>query len=200
MTAECIARHHHTRRTPVQARTACRRCRAGVPAIERQFELPLVGNEPRPQPLAVDRHVVGHALRDRHPHRIRRQHQRPMLAEGGIYRRQQRLVVDLGHNGGVVVVAALNVASEHFPDRLIRPALLQRPTRRLHLVNGKRDGRAIGDGLCHGIPGKKSGRTKALSPVVRADSSAAGDHTWSTSKLDMFLLYSPCPPCLRGES
>jgi hypothetical protein len=64
--------------------------------------------------------MVGDALGDRQPHRIGREHQRPMFAEGSVNRRQERLVARFVDDHGVTVIAALDLAAEHFSDRLMR--------------------------------------------------------------------------------
>jgi hypothetical protein len=49
----------------------------GVAALELQIHLALVRDEPPLEPLAVDRHMVGDALRNGDPHGVGREHQRP---------------------------------------------------------------------------------------------------------------------------
>jgi len=51
-----------------------------------QAHFPLMPNEARPKRLSMIHDVMSKSLRKRHPHGIRRQYERPMLAKRHIHR------------------------------------------------------------------------------------------------------------------
>src|SRR5262249_59452893 len=84
--------------------------------------------------------VLRQPLQDGHPDHVRRQHQRPVLAEGEVDGGQQRVGVDVGDAFGGVVAAGLDACFGQQRERLVRLAGGQGPAGGLDVVKGGGDG------------------------------------------------------------
>lgn len=80
-----------------------------------------MGDESLPQPLAVNRHVVGDALGNGQPDGVGGEDERAVLAEGGVDSGEEGLVVDVLDDGSVIVGTALD-RTEHLPYGLVGAA------------------------------------------------------------------------------
>src|SRR5262249_24997234 len=99
----------------------------------------------------VDRHVVGDALPDRDPHRVGREYEWPVLAEGRMDGCQKWLTANSLDHRAMIIMAALDSAAEHSPDGFVRPTRGQWLGSRRHLIDGERHTRLM-QGLMHGCP------------------------------------------------
>lgn len=90
-----------------------------------------MADQPRPQFLRVQPDVLGHPRGDRQPHRIRRQHQRPVLRECPGHGAQQRMhPIRLQHQQ-----VRVTAHDQHIPGQVPEPPRRQPGPHRSNVIN-----------------------------------------------------------------